>query len=90
MNEYEQINGLWMPKFVQRNGVWVKRQDASSMGTESTNGVASSHPHPMPLFIQQIGQAYYFTGPVTGYLPHRETEEEAAVAEVEAMLKEQS
>lgn len=39
--EYEQIGGLWVPKYIQRNGVWVKR-DAIEEHSHNLRSLESS------------------------------------------------
>ncbi len=82
MREYEQVNGLWLPKYVQRNGVWVKREQAQDMMLNSAFDALRV------IKVEQSGPTYWFYGPtISGYLPYQETAEEAAVSEAEAILR---
>ena len=81
MNEYEQVNGLWLPKYVQRNGVWVKREQATELTGSPFDALRV-------IKVEQTGPTYWFVGPsVSGWLPYQETAEEAAVSEAEAILR---
>ncbi len=82
MNEYEQVNGLWLPKYVQRNGVWVKREQATEPTPSLYDSlrVAKAGPPERPVY-------FFLGGVVRGFLEYQETPGEAAVSEAEAILR---